>query len=36
MTFSLSWMVSGPATYVTGCTLIVLDERPSRELRLRG
>ena len=25
MTFSLSWTVSGPATYVTGCTVVVLD-----------
>jgi hypothetical protein len=25
MTFSLSWTVTGPATYVTGCTVVVLD-----------
>ena len=25
MTVSLSWTVSGPATYVTGCTVVVLD-----------
>jgi hypothetical protein len=25
MTFSLSWTVTGPATYVTGCTIVVLD-----------
>ncbi len=25
MTFSLSWTVAGPATYVTGCTVVVLD-----------
>lgn len=25
MTFSLSWSVAGPATYVTGCTVVVLD-----------
>jgi hypothetical protein len=26
MTFSLSWTVTGPATYVTGCTVVVLDQ----------
>jgi hypothetical protein len=25
MTFSLSWTVTGPATYVTSCTVVVLD-----------
>jgi hypothetical protein len=25
MTFSISWTVAGPATYVTGCTVVVLD-----------
>jgi hypothetical protein len=25
MTFSISWTVTGPATYVTGCTVVVLD-----------
>ena len=25
LTFSLSWTVAGPATYVTGCTVVVLD-----------
>ena len=25
MTFSLSWTVTGPATYATGCTVVVLD-----------
>lgn len=25
MTFSLSWTVTGPATYVSGCTVTVLD-----------
>ena len=25
MTFSLRWTVTGPATYVTGCTVVVLD-----------
>jgi hypothetical protein len=25
LTFSLSWTVTGPATYVTGCTVVVLD-----------
>ena len=25
MTFSLSWTVTGPATYGTGCTVVVLD-----------
>jgi hypothetical protein len=25
MTFSLTWTVTGPATYVTGCTAVVLD-----------
>lgn len=25
MTLSLSWTVTGPATYVTGCTVVVLD-----------
>jgi hypothetical protein len=25
MTFSLSWTVTGPATYVTDCTVVVLD-----------
>ncbi len=25
MTFSLSWTVTGPATYVTGCMVVVLD-----------
>jgi hypothetical protein len=25
MTFSLSWTVAGPATYATGCTVVVLD-----------
>lgn len=25
MTFSLSWTVMGPATYVTSCTVVVLD-----------
>jgi hypothetical protein len=25
MTFSLTWTVTGPATYVTGCTVVVLD-----------
>ena len=25
MTFSLSWTVAGPATYVTGCTVVALD-----------
>ena len=25
MTFSLSWTVTGPATYVTGCTVVALD-----------
>lgn len=25
MTFSLNWTVTGPATYVTGCTIVVLD-----------
>jgi hypothetical protein len=25
MTFSLSWTVTGPATYVTHCTVVVLD-----------
>ena len=25
MTFSLSWTVTGPATYVTSCTAVVLD-----------
>jgi hypothetical protein len=25
MTLSLSWTVAGPATYVTGCTVVVLD-----------
>ena len=25
MTFSLSWTVTGPATYVTACTVVVLD-----------
>jgi hypothetical protein len=24
-TFSLSWTITGPATYVTGCTVVVLD-----------
>lgn len=25
MTFSLTWTVTGPATYATGCTVVVLD-----------
>ena len=25
LTFSISWTVTGPATYVTGCTVVVLD-----------
>jgi hypothetical protein len=25
MTFSISWTVTGPATYVTACTVVVLD-----------
>jgi len=25
MTFSISWTVTGPATYVTDCTVVVLD-----------
>jgi hypothetical protein len=25
MTFSISWSVAGPATYVTGCTVVTLD-----------
>jgi hypothetical protein len=25
ITFSISWTVTGPATYVTGCTVVVLD-----------
>jgi hypothetical protein len=25
MTFSLRWTVTGPATYVTGCTVVALD-----------
>jgi len=25
MTFSISWTVAGPATYVTGCTVVTLD-----------